>query len=108
MDWQPGLTKLKRMTLLRYSDHMLHISDRRLKKSIHPLVMAFSPSLHVLTSWKTFLQATGLDEKASAAGAVDRNGASSRGMVQPAWSQELSPVTVKELSASESEVWSSA
>ncbi|CAE7859562.1 ANKRD50, partial [Symbiodinium sp. KB8] len=52
---------------LWYSDHMLHISDRRLKKSIHPL-------------------ATGLDERASAAGT------------------ELSPVTVKELSASESEV----
>lgn len=40
---------------LWYSDHMLHISDRRLKKSIHPL-------------------ATGLDERASAAGVVASDG----------------------------------
>ncbi|CAE7388305.1 unnamed protein product, partial [Symbiodinium natans] len=40
---------------LWYADHMLHISDRRLKKSIHPL-------------------AAGLDEKASAAGAFASDG----------------------------------
>ena len=81
MDWQPGLTQAETHDITEVlRPHVAHLRSSTEEEYPPPGHGLFS-FLHVLTSWKTFLQATGLDEKASAAGAVDRNGASSRGMV---------------------------
>ena len=81
---------------------MLHISDRRLKKSINPLVTILGS--HMLPALArieraTFTQAMGLDEKASAAGKKGR--ICSRSLCGAAPGEVPALVTVRELWASQ-------